>query len=261
MNRTPRLDYAYAVGRVRTLENWLISRAVFEEASAARTQVDAMKTIVDAGRFLEERVEFQNPLDLDGYLEEERRWFLEDIQSLFLEKVYWRIFQSHHAPQEMLEMAQDLDCPFVRHYIRHLLDLKNLKLFLRARYLELPLDRVASRFLQGGTIEVVKFTSFFAVTNTEFADLLHATPYRDFWERTVDTLTEHNSFRDLERGSEDFLMRYLRQAKNIVFGPEPVFAYALARLRELALVRMVGVGKLLQIPPDVLTPRISETYV
>ena len=261
MKRTPRLDYAYAVGRVRALENWLIARAVFEEAVDARTPAGAMKTMVDAGRFLEERVEFQDPRDLDGYLEEERRRFLDDIQGLFLEEEYWRIIRSQFAPQELWDMVQDLDSSFVRDYVRHLLDLKNLKLFLRARYLEIPLDRVAPRFLRGGTIEILKFTDSYTVSNAEFTDQLHATPYRSFWERTVDTLNEHNSFRDLERGSEDFLMRYLRRAKNIVFGPEPVFAYALARLRELDLVRMVGVGKLLQIPPEVLSPRISETYV
>lgn len=261
MNRTSPLDYAFAVGRVRALENWLISRAVFEEAAVAKTAAGAMKTIVDAGRFREERVEFRHPQDLDNYLAEESRRFLEDVQGLFLEEEYWRVIRSHHAPQEMWTLARDLGSLFVRNYVRHLLDLKNLKLFLRARYLEISPDRVAHRFLKGGTLETEMFVALYAAPNAEFAERLHATPYRNFWERTVDTLNDHNSFRDLEKGSEDFLMRYLRRARNIVFGPEPVFAYVLARLRELDLVRLVGVGKLLQIPPEVLGARISETYV
>jgi V/A-type H+-transporting ATPase subunit C len=56
-------------------------------------------------------------------------------------------------------------------------------------------------------------------------------------------------------------MIYLRKAKYIVFGPEPVFAYALAKKRELQLFRLLGVGKLNQIPAEMLKQRMSETYV
>ena len=57
------------------------------------------------------------------------------------------------------------------------------------------------------------------------------------------------------------MMRYLRRAKYIVFGPEPVFAYTLAKLKEIELVRLLGVGKLIGIPPNILKNRMSETYV
>jgi V/A-type H+-transporting ATPase subunit C len=46
-----------------------------------------------------------------------------------------------------------------------------------------------------------------------------------------------------------------------VFGPEPVFSYGLAKRRELSLVRLLGVGKINQIPTPILKERISETYV
>jgi len=65
----------------------------------------------------------------------------------------------------------------------------------------------------------------------------------------------------LERGIEDLLMNYLREAKKIVFGPEPVYAYGLARKRELSLIRLVGVGKLNGIPAGLIKERVSETYV
>ena len=47
----------------------------------------------------------------------------------------------------------------------------------------------------------------------------------------------------------------------MAFGPEPVFAYALARQRELGLVRLVGIGKIDLIPAERIKERISETYV
>jgi V/A-type H+-transporting ATPase subunit C len=65
----------------------------------------------------------------------------------------------------------------------------------------------------------------------------------------------------LERQVEDFLMRYVRKARHIVFGPEPVLAYGYARKRELGYIRILGVGKLNRIPSDILEERLGETYV
>jgi len=261
MNTPKRLDYAYAVGRVHALEIHMIARAVFEEAAEAKDLTGAMKVLVDAGRFQEDRVEFQNSRDLDGYLDSERVVLLMDVAALFREDVFLRIIQVRQRPRGLWALVEPLSYPFVRDYVRHLLDLNNLKLFLRARYLERPVDKVEPILLHGGFIESGRFIKNFDLSFSEMSELLHATPYQDLWDRAVHTLLEQDSFSDLERGIEDFMMNFLRRARQIVFGPEPVFAFALARLKELELVRLIGVGKLMQIPTAVLRSRISETYV
>ncbi|MCK4760198.1 MAG: V-type ATPase subunit, partial [Candidatus Aminicenantes bacterium] len=95
----------------------------------------------------------------------------------------------------------------------------------------------------------------------EIGEKLKVTPYKELWASAADTLEDRETFLDLERGIEDFLMGFLKKAKYIVFGPEPVLAYGLAKKRELRLVRLLGVGKVNQIPVDLLKERISETYV
>jgi len=65
----------------------------------------------------------------------------------------------------------------------------------------------------------------------------------------------------LEREIEDHGMALLKPAKCFVFGPEPVYAFGLAKKRELALVWIVASGRIHGIPPDVLAERIGETYV
>jgi V/A-type H+-transporting ATPase subunit C len=255
------LDYAYAVGRVRALEAHLISKPVFEEAVEERGPSAAMKVIVDAGSFRTEKVEFRDAEEVDAYLEEERGTFLHDIRSLFLEDAFWSVVEERFRPQNLWPEVKDTGYPFLKDYVRHLLDLRNLKLFMRARYMELPLEAVADRFLKGGFFAAEKLRDGYAGTNAEMGELLHATPYRPLWDRAVDTLEEDGTFADLERGGEDFMMGYLRRARQIVFGPEPVLAYVLARLKELEQIRLIAVGKLLQLPTDVLHRRICETYV
>ena len=261
MSKPRELDYAYAVGRVRALEKNLIARAVFQEAAESPSLINALKILMDAGSFREERVEFQDSFDLDNYLENERRSLIPDMEALFLEKKFVSILRDRANPRDLRSAANCVDCPFVRDYVRHLLDLKNVKLFLRARYLELPVEKIAPLFLSGGFVDIFIFTRNYELSLAGVGALLHASPYQNLWERAVDTLTAKGTFADLERGSEDFLMLYLRKARQIVFGPEPVFAFTLARLKELDLVRLIGVGKLLQIPAGVIKSRISETYV
>ncbi len=261
MSTQNRLDYAYAVGRVRALEIHLISRPVFAEAAEAKDLTGAMKLLVDAGRFQDDRVEFRDSRDLDSYLDSERDTLIADVAALFREDIFLRVIQQQQRPRDLWTLVEPLPYPFLRDYVRHLLDLNNLKLYMRARYLERPVDKVGGVLLQGGFIECERFIRNFDLPFSDMSELLHTTPYRDLWDRAADTLAEQNSFSDLERGIADFLMNFLRRARQIVFGPEPVFAFALARLKELELVRLIGVGKLMQIPPAVLSSRISETYV
>ena len=261
MSKARALDYAYAVGRVRALEKNLIAQAVFQEAADSPSLTNAMKLLMDAGSFREERIEFQDSYDLDSYLENERHLLIPDMEALFLEKKFVSIVRDRTNLRNLRSAAASVDCSFVRDYVRHLLDLKNIKLFLRARYLELPLEKIEAQLLSGGFFDSSRFVRSYDLPLAEVGELLHASPYRDLWDRAADTLAEQDSFSDLERGIADFLMNFLRRARQIVFGPEPVFAFALARLKELELVRLIGVGKLMQIPPAVLSSRISETYV
>ena len=261
MSKPRILDYAYAVGRVRALEKNLITQAVFQEAAGSPSLANAMKILMDAGSFQEERVEFQDSLDMDRYLENERRTLIPDMEALFLEKTFVSILKDRANPRGLLASADSVDCPFVRDYVRHLLDLKNVKLFLRARYLDIPREKIIPQFLTGGFVDIFKFSQNYESPLAEVGELLHASAYQELWAQAVDTLITRGTFADLERGSEDFMMLYLRKARQIVFGPEPVFAFALARLKELDLMRLIGVGKLLQIPAGALKSRISEAYV
>ena len=94
----------------------------------------------------------------------------------------------------------------------------------------------------------------------DIAEKIHFTPYRKQWEEAAAAFEEKETFVELERQIEDYLVRYLKRAKYIVFGPEPIFAYGLARRQELGLIRILGMGKLNHIPSAILRERMGETY-
>ncbi|MGD2295713.1 MAG: V-type ATPase subunit [Candidatus Aminicenantes bacterium] len=256
-----RLDYAYAVGRVRALEKDLISRAVFWEAAEEKDFSSALKVIFDAGTFLVEKIAINDSRELDSFLTQEKEALIDLVSDLLLEEEIRLVIGQEDTPHEALEVAEMTGYDFFCDYFRRKIDLGNLKIFLRAKYSETPKEQFSELVLKGGYVERRRLIDSYELSFSEIGDILRTTAYQDIWVRAVDTLVEKETFVDLERGIEDHLMRFLHRAKYVVFGPEPVFAYALGRKRELNLVRLLGVGKMNLVPTEILKARISETYV
>jgi vacuolar-type H+-ATPase subunit C/Vma6 len=261
MKKPSRLSYAYAVGRIRALERDLIEQAVFREASEEKDMAGALKVIFDAGKFSDEMVQIRDSDELDEYIEREEDELRRLMGELMIEESLLEVFHEEENPGEVAAVIQRIGYSFIHDYIRHKLDLINLKILFRAKYSGFPREKFESLILEGGFLKDKFILQCFELSFTEIGEKLRATPYEELWTRASDTLEERETFLELERGMEDFLMTFLKKAKTIVFGPEPVFAYGLAKKRELRLVRLLGVGKINQIPDRMLKQRISATYV
>lgn len=261
MKRPSRLDYAFSVGRVRVLERYLVSRAIFREAAEEKDCPSAIKMIFDAGNFLDEMTEIQSSEDLDRFLANEERQLLKTLSEILIETELLRVLTHEtNKPMMAFSLAQRLDYPFISDYFRHRIDLGNLKMFFRIKYADLPKERYEKLMLIGGFYSPDFLLENFNLSYSEIAEKIHFTPYSKLWDAVSDAIEEKETFVELERGIEDYLIRYLKKAKHIVFGPEPIFAYGLARRRELSLVRILGVGKLNHVPSEILKERMGETY-
>jgi len=261
MKKPSRLDYAYSVGRVRVLEKKLVQRAVFSEAVEEKDFPRAVKVVFDAGEFPEEMVNIKDSTELDDFLESEEEKLVNLLDEIILEKDILEIFLEEKVPGKALEISQRTGYSFIHDYLRHKIDLANLKIFCRLKYSGAGKEKFEKLVLEGGFLDERILILNFEAAFTDVGERIQATPYRELWNRGVDSLEEKETFIDLERGIEDFMMTYLRKAKYIVFGPEPVFAYGLAKRRELSLLRFLGVGKLSEIPDQLLKQRMSATYV
>ena len=261
MKKPSRLSYAYAVGRVRVLENRLVERAIFSEASEEDDFSSAMKVIFDAGSFSEEMIQIRDSDGLDEYLEKEERNLYRLLEEILLEGDILTIFLEESHPEKAMLIAERTGYSFIKDYIKHKIDLGNIKIFCRMKYSGLSRQKFESLILNGGWLDEKILLQNFDFSFAEIGEKIRATPYYDLWTKATDALEERETFVELERGIEDFIMNYLKRAKYIVFGPEPVFSYGLAKKRELSLVRLLGVGKINQVPAPILKERISETYV
>jgi len=261
MKRPSRLDYAFAVGRIRALERKLVAKEVFREASEEKDFSQAVKIIFDAGEFKDEMVNLRSSEDLDIFIQKEEENLNLLINEILPDKELKNIIYRESQPDKALLLADKVDYQFIVNYLRHKIDLANLKILCRAKYLRLPAQKFNNLLLSRGYLEAKLLAESFELSYPEIGDKIRFSAYFDLWTRSTDILQEKETFIELERAIEDFLMLYLRKAKYVVFGPEPIFAYILAKKRELSLVRLIGIGKLNQIPVEILKQRISETYV
>jgi len=259
--KVSRLDYAFAVGRVRALENKLIPKDVFLESAEEKDFSSALKTMFDAGTFLEEMEEIKDTRHLDIFLEKEKESLLGSVSGLFLEKKVKMVIEEEKAPEKALRRARETGYPFIIDYVRHRIDLGNLKILARIKYMQLSKEKLESVLMDGGFIQTDRIRDFYDLSYSDINERLKHSPYFEAWSKGIDAFQEKESFVEMEKFFEDFLMGYLRRAGYIVFGPEPVFAYVLAKRKELDLFRIVGVGKMNRIPAEILKNRISETYV
>ncbi len=261
MRKPARLDYIYAVGRIRALERFLVQRAVFEEAAELTEVAAAIKLIYDAGRYPESLVKVRDSAALDGVLRDEEETLKREMTELIRDRDVLDIYLQASYPDRALAAARRSGYPFFRDHLRRRIDLGNIKVFVRARYRRLPVEKMQAQLLDGGFVRKREFIDRFALASVDVNEVPDSSSYRELWEDGVRALAERETFIPLERGIEDFLMNDLRRARTSPFGPEPVFAYGQARMKELALVRLVVIGRMTAVPSGLLRERISETYV
>ncbi|MCD5401870.1 V-type ATPase subunit, partial [candidate division NPL-UPA2 bacterium] len=93
-----------------------------------------------------------------------------------------------------------------------------------------------------------------------FASALSPTLYGALVSAGIKYWQENRSWSELERLADNCLLSYLRRAKYVVFGLEPLIAYLLARENEIKMLRIIMVGKLNGLPTDLLRSRLRDTY-
>ena len=64
----------------------------------------------------------------------------------------------------------------------------------------------------------------------------------------------------LEKISQNYLMELNKDSKYIIFGPEPLFTYLVAKEREISAIRMIMVSKINNIEISKIRERLGDTY-
>jgi vacuolar-type H+-ATPase subunit C/Vma6 len=231
---------AYAVGRLRAIEARLLDHSQIERMADAPNFEAAFIILSETG--YEEKVDkLEHAFDFETLLQKE----IEETRALLMglapgNEILLALFNKFEPGIKDEDQLEALKTAA-----------KEQPLPLFVKYVEgyILLNRVKLELLNG---------------SADPDKLIERYRYRDFGRAVVKGLEEykkHSSLHVLEREIDDYLMTVVRRAKYQVFGLEPLIGHFIAKETEIKTLRLVLIGKLMQIKPEDLKERLRLSYV
>jgi V/A-type H+/Na+-transporting ATPase subunit C len=253
--------HQYDFHNIKTMLKAKLSSKPFEEIEGLLNKMGAIP-IASLKKYI-----FENTNEPFNLKEKTENYIKEKITKI------QQIFQKTKNPQTIdlyldqklskiiFEIAKTNKNIFLIDYIKKLIDLNNIKLFLRMKIQNKDVELYKSAFLRNGTIPCRKFEEAFDLKIEDFPQTISATPYLSLVEKGIKHYEEEKTFIYLEREMENHLTDYIKKAKFITFGPEPLIAYFLAKKNNALIIRMIMVNKLNNIEPVEIEKRLRNLYL
>ncbi len=162
---------------------------------------------------------------------------------------------------DMLTRAEAVGNKFITDYVKYNIDFYNLKSLLRVKKMQKPKRFAERALIDGGLTKKDVYTDSYDKTFMNIAADFAYKYFGDMAKKGLDEFERTGSFSALEKLCDNFLMDYLKRAKYISLGPEPLFAYVLAKESEVRQIRILMVGKINNIGEQALKERLRDVYV
>ena len=115
--------------------------------------------------------------------------------------------------------------------------------------------------MEGGAIGEKFFTAGYEEAYSQLADKLAPYGFRQLLADGAAMVRDTGKYTVLERLCDDMRMKYIKDAKYVTAGIEPVAAFYIAKESEIKNLRMVLTGKLAGTAEEIMKERLRETYV
>ena len=163
--------------------------------------------------------------------------------------------------QEFTADMRNIDSPFLHDLADYIIDITNIRMFIRARSLNKTWDFIMKLLLDGGTIDKDVYFRNSDKPADSFADDIRSSRYGEAVQKGLEMVKTGKNSSGLEKVLDDLLMSYIRRAKLVTIGVEPLIAYLFAKETEIRNVRMIMTGKINNLPEDMIRERLREAYV
>lgn len=163
------------------------------------------------------------------------------------------VVMDNYTFKDMVDTARKCGNEYVIQYVIYLIDITNLKSFLRVRNMKKGSSVFSSVYIHDGSISEDTFIKAFGGDN----------PSAGLKNCGYDALCEKmaGGFTAFEKSCDDFIMSFIKDAKYKSLTMEPMVAYIYAVEMEVKTVRIIISGKINGIDTDVIKERLRDAYV
>lgn len=161
----------------------------------------------------------------------------------------------------MFELAVQSKIKFLIDFVSIQIDLTNIKTFLRLKTIGFGRDYLPKVIFENGKLSNDFFAKYFEEPIETLAEKLWASEYHGVIEEGLEGFALTKSLTKLEKLADDFILNYVKKGKYVAFGVEPLVGYIMAKENEVKIIRIIMVGKINQIPNELIRERLRDVYV
>ena len=158
---------------------------------------------------------------------------------------------------ELETLAKQLDSRFLKGYVALLIDSSNLRSVVRTLRMGKNQDFLSEVLVPGGNVGVERLAA--AGDKDSLAALYSHTVLEKAGVLGAECLSG-GSMTAFELACDNAVNAYLKGAKLVSYGCEPVIAYMAAVEGEITAIRMILTGRLAGIAPQVIRERLRDMY-
>ncbi|MDR1204460.1 MAG: V-type ATP synthase subunit C [Peptococcaceae bacterium] len=160
----------------------------------------------------------------------------------------------------MTGQSRAADNRFLVDYVRTLIDLSNIKTFFRIRNLSNAWSLMERVIYENGTLPVTLYRNAVNEPVDAVLSRFKGTAYQQYVEESVEHWQKTDTMTAFEKGGDEMMMEYIRKSRYKAFGVEPLVAYLLIKENEIKILRMILVGKVNQMEPEIIRERLGRSY-
>lgn len=181
-------------------------------------------------------------------------------------------FEENHNPQRidiivdkhyfrnLSRLAKEINVKVITDYVEGLIDFQNMITLFRVQKQKRDARFLETVIFEGGTISKNKIVASINDNTDTILNKFKKEKLGTYLVKGLEAFSETKRLSELEKISDNYLMELNKESKYVVFGPEPLFTYLVAKEREINAVRMIMVSKINNISSDKIRERLRETY-
>lgn len=162
--------------------------------------------------------------------------------------------------RDMMAAADATGSEFLAGFVRASIDAANLRALVRTLRMGRNADFLQGVLVEDGNIAVDSVLQVAAASGSGLAELYAATDLKAAAEAGSHALSG-GPLTEFEKLCDDAVSSYLAGAQLIPFGEAPLVGYLAARETEYTNLRIILMGRMAGLEPDVIRSRLRESYV
>lgn len=195
------------------------------------------------------------PEEISKAINEVEKDFLENNDSqkidIIVDKYYY---------ENLLRIAKKINVSVIMDYAQGLIDFQNIITLFRVKKQNRDIKFLENVIHEGGTISKDKIVEAINDSVETIINKFRKEKIGNYLLKGLEEFSETGRLSGLEKISQNYLMELNKDSKYIIFGPEPLFTYLVAKEREISAIRMIMVSKINNIEISKIRERLGDTY-